>query len=175
MSLCCIRPDYLILVLVFALAVVALMVWSIARRLPKPSPKPSPGPTPTPLPPPPTGTPSIRKFRITQTDPRSVTNMAITGIKPGATGTFAESPVPPGTPLPAGVIPQWSSSDTTNTSLTPSADGTSCLVAVPSSATIASFVLTVKATLPDGTTPSGNATVPVLQPEVTGFTISQTA
>ena len=101
--------------------------------------------------------------------------MPINGIKPGATGTFAETPLPSGTTLPAGVIPAWSVSDPTQASVTASADGTSAVCAVPTSATAASFTLTVTAKLPDGTTPSGNATVSILQPEVTGFEINQTA
>jgi hypothetical protein len=100
--------------------------------------------------------------------------MAIKGIAPGAQGTFAETPLPSGTTLPAGVIPQWSANDT-GVTLTPSADGTSCVAAVATGDANPNFVLTVSATLPDGTQPNGKVTVPILQPEVTGFSIDQTA
>ena len=51
--------------------------------------------------------------------------MPITGIIVGATGTFASSPsAPPGAVEPAGTTRVWTTSDTVNTVLTPSADGT---------------------------------------------------
>jgi hypothetical protein len=99
--------------------------------------------------------------------------MAITGIVAGATGVFQETPLPIGAVIPAGTIPKWSTSDTTNTSLTPSADGTQCAVAVAAGATIPSFVLTVSNQ--DGSFPTP-VTVPVLQPAPppqTGFVINQ--
>lgn len=101
--------------------------------------------------------------------------MSITGIVPGATGLFAEAPLPVGTTLPAGVVPVWTSSDPANAPVTASADGTTASVAVPAAASAASFNLSVSATLPDGTTPSGKVTVPILLPEVSGFSINQTS
>lgn len=98
--------------------------------------------------------------------------MAITGVKLGGSGTFSATPV--GGTLPPGVVPVWSTSDSLVT-LTPAADGLSCQAAVASTDTNPSFPLTVQATLPDGTQPSGTATVPILPSEVTGFTIDQTA
>lgn len=72
----------------------------------------------------------------------------ILGIAPGTTGQFKETLIPAGAVLPAGTVPQWSVDDTTNTSLTPSADGTS--VAIAAGATIqngaTAFNLTVTAT-----------------------------
>ena len=103
--------------------------------------------------------------------------MAITGIAPGASGTFTASPVnslgAPAT-LPAGVIPVWTASDATVV-LTPSADGLSCAVAVPGADTGTSFTLTATATMPDKTTPTGTGAVPILALEVASFVINQTA
>lgn len=105
-------------------------------------------------------------------------SMAITGIAVGATGTFGESPsAPPGAVEPSGTVRVWSTSDTANTSLTPSADGTSVAVAVGTSAPVGgSFVLTVTDTFPDATTAVGTATVPYLAPptpEPTALQINQ--
>ena len=103
--------------------------------------------------------------------------MAIKGIAPGSTGTFDAGPVnADGVPaaLPAGVIPQWSSSDSVNAPVIAAADGLSATVTPPASApTGVQFTLSVTATLPDGTTPSGSAAVPLLVAEVTAFVISQ--
>lgn len=102
--------------------------------------------------------------------------MQILGIAPGAAGVFVESPLPSGVTLPSGVVPVWTSSDPVNAPVTSSLpDGSGCTVTVPATATVPSFVLTVSATLPDGTTPSANATVPINFPEVTGFAITQTS
>ena len=59
--------------------------------------------------------------------------MPILGIAPGATGIFAEVPLPPESVFPSGTAFSWSSDDPANTSLTPSSDGTQVAVAVASS------------------------------------------
>lgn len=100
--------------------------------------------------------------------------MAITGVKVGGQGTFTATPLPPGATLPQGVVPTWQASDP-SVQLTPAADGLSTVAAVPAGATITSFDLSVAATLPDGSTPSGKVTVPVLSADVTSFQIDQTA
>lgn len=108
-------------------------------------------------------------FQITQGD-----NMPITGIIVGASGVFQETPTPAGAVIPPGTIPQWSTSDTANTTLTPSADGTQVTVAVASTAPAGgSFNLTV--TNQDGSFPT-TVPVPFLPPAVppqTGFEINQ--
>jgi hypothetical protein len=102
--------------------------------------------------------------------------MPITGIVAGATGVFQETPTPPGAVIPVGTIPQWSTSDTVNTALTPSADGTQCAVAVAATATISTFNLSVANQ--DGSFLTTVA-VPVLPapppppPAQTGFQIDQ--
>lgn len=115
-----------------------------------------------------------RGFIITQFNPDTGEfTMAITGIVAGGVGTFQETPTPPGAVIPAGSIPQWSTSDAANTSLTPSADGTSVAVAVAAATTITSFVLTVMNQ--DGTFPTPT-TIPVLPPKApaqTGFAVDQ--
>jgi hypothetical protein len=101
------------------------------------------------------------------------TPMPITGIVAGATGVFQETPTPQGAVIPAGTIPVWTSSDTTNAPAVASADGTQCSVAVPASATITSFTLSVQNQ--DGTFPT-SVTVPVTPappPAQTGFEINQ--
>lgn len=115
-------------------------------------------------------------FRITQLHPNStgVTFMPIVGIVVGATGTFTETPTPAGAVIPAGTVPQWSTSDTTNTTLTPSVDGAGVAVAVAATAPVGgSFTLTVANQ--DGSFPTG-VSVPFLAPAPppqTGFEINQ--
>ena len=100
-------------------------------------------------------------------------SMPITGIVAGATGVFKETPLPLGAVIPAGTIPVWTSSDPTNAPAVASADGTTCSVAVPATATITSFDLSVQNQ--DGSFPT-KVTVPVTPaapPAQTGFQIDQ--
>jgi len=104
--------------------------------------------------------------------------MALTAPDPGATLVFTATPTPAGAVLPAGVIPTWTSSDPTNAPVTADPTGLIGTVVLATGITVGeSVTLTITATLPDGTTPSGTtsftvgATPPV---EVTGFTIVQT-
>jgi hypothetical protein len=106
--------------------------------------------------------------------------MPITGIAPGGTGQFAAQPVDKNgnnDSLPAGVVPNWTSSDTTNAPVTfQSPDGLSCTVTVASNAPGGTqFTLTCSATLPDNTKPTGSAAVPIFALEVAAFVINQTA
>ena len=99
-------------------------------------------------------------------------------LDPGQTPEFTATPQPDGAVLPAGVIPTWSCSDSTF-SLTPDATGLIVKVAIPSTATVGeSVTLTITATLPDGSTPTGTFTFSIgapPPPQVSGFTIAQTA
>src|ERR1700690_2592303 len=103
-------------------------------------------------------------------------HMSITGIVVGATGTFAATVLPAGAVIPAGSVPVWTTSDTSNTSLTPSADGMSVAVATSAAAPVGgSFILTI--TNQDGTFPTP-VTVPYLPaapPAQTGFEVEQTS
>lgn len=107
-------------------------------------------------------------------------SMAISGVQPGLTGTFAATPQPVGAVLPSGVVPVWTV-DNPLVTLTPAADGLTVIAALDASITGDTFNLTVTATLADGSTPSGTVAVPILPTpppppqEVTGFTIDQTA
>jgi hypothetical protein len=118
----------------------------------------------------------VDRFFVVQT--HEGTNMA-NGIAPGGTGTFTATPIDKnGNPstLPAGVVPVWTSSDTTNAPVVAAADGLSATVTIPTSATGGEKItLSVTATLPDGTTPEGTGTFSVLTLEVASFTITQTA
>lgn len=118
--------------------------------------------------------PPVKLFRISQL--QGGIEMAITGVVLGGQGSFQETPLPPGSQLPSGITPVWSTTDTSVT-LTPSSDGTTCGAAVAATDTNTSFPLTVTASaaLPDGTTPISTVTVPILPPPVTGFQIDQTA
>jgi hypothetical protein len=69
--------------------------------------------------------------------------MPITGIVAGATGIFQETPTPVGAVIPAGSTPVWTADNTTDVSLTPSADGTQVAVAVSATTTITTFNLSV--------------------------------
>lgn len=111
-------------------------------------------------------------FRVDQIKGNHI--MPITGIVVGQSGVFQETPTPPGAVIPAGSIPVWTTSDTTNTALTPSADGTQVAVAVSASAPVGgSFVLTV--TNQDGTfpTPSTVLFLASAPPAQTGFQVDQ--
>lgn len=113
---------------------------------------------------------------INQIHTAGVTIMPIVGIVVGATGVFTETPTPAGSTIPAGTVPQWTTSDTVNTTLTPSADGTSVSVATATTAPVGgSFTLTVANQ--DGTFPTG-VSVPFLAPAPppqSGFEINQTS
>jgi hypothetical protein len=101
--------------------------------------------------------------------------MPITGILAGATGTFQETPLPVGAVIPAGSIPVWTSDNTTDVALTPSADGTQVAAAVSSTTTITTFNLSVAnqdgsflTTVAVPVTPAGGGGTPQ-----TGFQIDQ--
>lgn len=110
---------------------------------------------------------------------------AINGIKVGGQGTFVATPLPAGTSF-SGVLPVFTSSDPSNTSLTPAttlnSDGTASVnVAVGASAPVGgSFGLTATWTATDGSgaTATGTATVPYLAGAAnnpTSIDIAQTA
>lgn len=88
----------------------------------------------------------------------------IDGIVVGATGTITATPQPAGTSV-GSVVPTWTTSDTANTSITPSADGLSVAVAVGAGAPVGgSTTVTISATSPDGTvTATGSAVVPYFE------------
>jgi len=99
-------------------------------------------------------------------------------IAPGNTCIFTATPIPAGA-VPQGSVPSWTSSDTTNAPVTADATGLSGTVAIPSSAQVgASFTLGVSYTNPDGVVATGSASFTIVappQPDITGFTIEQTA
>jgi hypothetical protein len=117
----------------------------------------------------------VTGFTIQQTGDST---MAFQAPDPGNTLQFTATPTP--VALPSGVVPTWSSSDTTNVSISTDPTGLIAEVVLGSAIPVGELVtLKVSATLPDGTTPSGSitftidsATPPV---EATGFTIAQTA
>ena len=114
----------------------------------------------------------VRAFYITQKGDK---RMAINGVTVGATGTFQATTVPAGSVLPTGVVPVWTSSDTTiATFASPNPDATGLTTILTGVAT-GSVTLTVAATLPDNSVAQGTATVPILAGEVKAFSINQTA
>lgn len=125
---------------------------------------------------------AVKSIQITQ---QGETMGVINGIKVGSTGTFDAAPQPAGTSF-NGVLPVFTSSDPTNTSLTPSTtlntDGTASVnVLTNASAPVgSSFSLTATWTATDGSgaTATGTASVPYLAGAVvnpTSIDISQTA
>lgn len=99
----------------------------------------------------------------------------VAGIKIGSTGTFVAIPIDAqgnAVTLPAGTIPVWTSSDTTNAPVIPSTDGLTATDTVPSTAPTTlvgtNFTLSVSATLADGTSGSGTTPVPFLAATATG-------
>jgi hypothetical protein len=105
--------------------------------------------------------------------------MALAAPDPGNTLVFTATPTPAGAVLPAGVVPTWTSSDPTNAPVTADPTGLIGTVVLSSSITVGeSVTLTVSATLPDGTTPTGSVSFTVgapPPPEVSGFIVVQTA
>lgn len=109
----------------------------------------------------------IDHFNIIQTgDSVMPTQQPVIGIVAGATGTFSAIPADAQdnqVALPAGIVPTWTSSDTTNAPVVASADGLSVTITVPADAPVGTeFTLSVQATLEDGTVPTGSTTVPFL-------------
>lgn len=102
----------------------------------------------------------------------------LTGLAPGATGTFTASPVDASgnpTTVAAGVVPVWASDDPTDV-VTSAADGLSASVSVATTA-VAGGVHNLSVALPDGTAVSP-APLPILTPAVqpvASFVIAQTA
>lgn len=121
----------------------------------------------------------VARFIITQQGEINMpTQGPLTGIAPGASGSFAAQPVDAsGNPqtLAAGVVPVWSSSDSTD-AITPAADGLTASVAVSASASAGS-THTLSVALPDGTANSP-VSLPILgtaPAPVASFVVTQTA
>lgn len=118
--------------------------------------------------------PQLTHFEINQIVQGEIT--MITGINVGSSGNFVETPVPAGSVVPAGSPEVWTTDDPTIT-LTPSADETSVVAAVPATSTAKDFGLTFTATI-NGTPVSGTVRVPIIPlppPVPTSFSIDQTA
>jgi len=114
------------------------------------------------------------RIRITQIGGKK--NM-ITGVPLGGAGTFAVTPIPPNGKLQTGSVPQWTTGDTSVT-LTPAADGLSCVANVAAGETLPSFGLTCTATSSDGTPLTATVSVPILAAVVvpaTALSIDQIA
>jgi len=107
----------------------------------------------------------------------------ITGTPVGTTSTFTATPVPANAVDPVGAVRLWSTSDTVNTALTPSADLTAVSVAAAASAPVpGNYILTYTDTDASGRliATSGPITVPFLAGTVTGnpptdFVVNQTS
>lgn len=102
--------------------------------------------------------------------------MPLTPLTPGNSPQFTATP---NGSIPEGVVPTWTSSDTTNITITTDETGLIATVAIGADTPVPEDVtLTISATFPDGTTPSGSFSFTVgaaTPPEATGFTITQTA
>jgi hypothetical protein len=108
----------------------------------------------------------------------STTPITNPGVVVGTTALFGEVPsAPPNAVEPAGTTRVWTTSDPTNTALTPSSNGSQVNVAVAATAPVGgSFVLTATDTFPDSTTATGSLTVPYLPvpaPEPTALSVVQ--
>ena len=99
--------------------------------------------------------------------------MSLPSIVIGSTGSYQAVTNPAGSVLPSGVIPQWTSSDFTIASVeSPNSDPTGFTIKVTGVAG-GTFKLTVAATLPDGTIPTGDITDTILPGEVKSFTVTR--
>lgn len=93
----------------------------------------------------------------------------------GGKGTFTATPQPPGTTLPAGVVPLWTSSDVTVATVANPNPDPSGLTTILTGLAVGTVTLTVAATLPDNTVVTGSIQVPIQPGEVLSFSIAQTA
>jgi hypothetical protein len=91
----------------------------------------------------------------------------------GETGTFQATPQPPGSVVPAGVVPQWTSSDVTVATVANPNPDTTGLTTVVTGVAGGTFTLTVSATLPDGTVAQGSLSVTIEPGQVKSFSITQ--
>lgn len=99
--------------------------------------------------------------------------MAITGIAPGATGTFVATLQPSGSTFPPGTPPPtWTQDGGSNVSLVVAPDGMSCTCAVIAAPSITSFNLRIQANPISGTLVS-SVGVPINFPPLTGIQINQ--
>lgn len=98
-------------------------------------------------------------------------------IAPGFSPVYTATPVP-STSVPS-TAPVWTSSDTINAPVLADATGLVGTVAIPSTALVgATFTLTVTYTNADGTVATGTlgqTIVAAPSPDITSFTIAQTA
>lgn len=119
---------------------------------------------------------TIDGFTLTQlyTTQGDTPMATITGIKVGATGQFTASPLPVGATLPPGVLPTWTSDNTTDVTISVDGTGLNAAILVAPTSVATSFNLTIA--LPDGSASSTFA-IPVLPAtvKVTGFDLTQTA
>jgi hypothetical protein len=112
---------------------------------------------------------NVSSFRVLNSKGQTSMN-----INQGQTTTLTAvplaAPIPPATvglptTLPAGDVPQWSTSDATQATVTPSADGLSLVVAVNANATPGT---TVTYTITDGVIPTATGSFQLtIQPAVT--------
>jgi len=106
-------------------------------------------------------------------------NVALVPVAPGFSPVYTATPIPAGAFPAPGNVPTWTSSDTTNAPVTADSTGLIGTVAIPTTATVgAGFVLTVSYTNADGTVATGSLSQTIVaapSPDITGFTITQTA
>lgn len=125
-----------------------------------------------PLPPPPH---PITSFVITQQgDP----TMPLLPIAPGFSPVFTATPVPAGSVPNLATPPTWTSSDTTNASISVDSTGLVCTVAIPATAVVGTSVtLSISYTNADGTVATGSISITIVaapSPDITSFSIVQT-
>lgn len=93
----------------------------------------------------------------------------------GSVGQYGATTVPAGSVLPSGVIPNWTTSDVTIATVeSPNSDSTGATIKV-TGISAGTFTLTVSASLPDGTVPSGSITDTIEAGEVKSFIVTRVA
>lgn len=120
-------------------------------------------------------TPTVTSFTLTRTG----AHMPLGPIDPGATLQYTATTNPAGSALPAGVVPTWTSSDPANVTITTDPTGLLGTIALGTGIPVGeSVTITITATLPDSTTPTGSDSFSVGSappPQVTSFTLTRTA
>ena len=94
-------------------------------------------------------------------------------ITVGTPGSFKATPQPPGSKVPSGVIPKWTSSDVTIATVEePNSDASGLTIKV-TGLLDGQITLTVAATLPDNSIAQGSIVVDIAAGVVQSFSIEQ--
>jgi hypothetical protein len=109
----------------------------------------------------------------------SIRSTTMLPIAPGFSPQFTATPIPAGAFPAPGNVPAWTTSDPTNAPITVDPTGLVATVAIPATAVVGTTVtLSISYTNADSTVATGSTAFTIVAPpppDITGFTIAQTA